>query len=323
MTRALVAWLAGASLLVAACAEKDDDGSGGGGGDGAGDAGTGDDGDDGTGGDDGGPDDGGSGDGTGGGDGDGTGGDDGDGGTGTDSDTGGAFIQEPDGGGADIECDVWSQDCPEGEKCMPWANDGGSAWNATKCSALDPNPAQPGDECTVEGSGVSGVDNCDVASMCWAVDPETNTGYCIQFCNGSPDAPICDDPGTACAITNDGVLILCQALCDPLLQDCREGEGCVPIQDAFQCSPDASGDSGVYGDPCEYINACDPGLACLNADVVPGCAGSQGCCAPFCDASDPNAVCPGAAQGEECVAWYEEGQAPPGYEDVGVCMLPS
>ena len=77
-----------------------------------------------TGGDDGGTGDGGD-------DGSGDGGDDG--GTDTGSD-GGAFIQEPDGGGTDIECDLWGQDCPDGEKCMPWANDGGSSWNATKAA---------------------------------------------------------------------------------------------------------------------------------------------------------------------------------------------
>ena len=43
------------------------------------------------------------------------------------------FIEMPDGGGATNECNQWVQDCPEGEKCMPWANDGGSAWNATRC----------------------------------------------------------------------------------------------------------------------------------------------------------------------------------------------
>ncbi len=40
---------------------------------------------------------------------------------------------------------IWAQDCPEGEKCMPWANDGGGSWNATRCSPLDPNPSAVGD----------------------------------------------------------------------------------------------------------------------------------------------------------------------------------
>lgn len=234
------------------------------------------------------------------------------------------FINEPDGGGGvEIECSVWDQDCPQGDKCMPWANDGGSSWNATKCTPLDPNPAQPGDSCTVEGSGVSGVDNCDIASMCWDVDPETNMGTCVAFCSGSEANPVCDDPNTTCSIANNGVLILCLPNCDPLLQDCADGQACYPINEFFVCAPDASGEMGLYGDPCEFLNVCDPGLFCANADVVPGCAGSLGCCSEFCDLSDPNASCMGAGGGQMCTPWYEEGQAPPGYEDVGACAIPA
>jgi hypothetical protein len=234
------------------------------------------------------------------------------------------FIQDPDGGGVSIECDIWAQDCPEGEKCMPWANDGGSSWNAMRCSPLDPAPAQPGDECTVEGSGVSGIDNCEVSSMCWDVDPETNMGTCAAFCMGSEANPVCEDPNTSCVIANEGVLILCLPNCDPLLQDCAEGQACYPIDDGFACAPDASGEMGLFGEPCEFINVCDPGLFCANADAVPDCAGSSGCCSSFCDLTDPMAGmnCPGAAGGQDCVAWYEEGQAPPGFEDVGACAIP-
>jgi hypothetical protein len=151
------------------------------------------------------------------------------------------FITDPDGGGVSIECSIWDQDCDEGEKCAPWANDGGSAWNATKCVPVDANPSQVGDSCTVEGSGVSGVDTCDVSSMCWDVDPETNEGTCIAFCSGSENAPVCDDPTTSCSIANEGVLTLCLPSCDPLSQDCPDGQACYPIDNSFVCAPDASG----------------------------------------------------------------------------------
>ena len=233
------------------------------------------------------------------------------------------FIQDPDGGGVNIECDVWAQDCAEGEKCMPWANDGGSSWNATRCSPLDDNPGQIGDPCTVEGSGVSGIDDCDIASMCWDVDPETNMGTCVAFCSGSEANPVCEDPTTSCVIANNGTLILCLPSCDPLLQDCQEGQACYNVNDTFACAPDASLEMGVYGDGCEFLNVCDPGLYCANPEAVPDCA-SGGCCSPFCDFSDPeaSAACPGAAGGQECVSWYEEGQAPPGLENVGACAIP-
>lgn len=241
------------------------------------------------------------------------------------SDTGIGFISDPDGGGVSIECSIWDQDCGEGEKCAPWANDGGSSWNATKCVALDANPGQPGDECTVEGSGVSGVDTCDVSSMCWDVDPETNMGNCVAFCTGSENAPTCDDPDTSCSIANDGVLVLCLPTCDPLLiGGCPDGQACYPIDDSFVCAPDASGeDQGADNDPCEFINACDAGTICVNADIVDGCpAGSGGCCQFVCDLTDdPTAA--GCTDAESCEPWYEEGAVPPGYEDVGVCALPA
>lgn len=234
------------------------------------------------------------------------------------------FITDPDGGGVSIECSVWDQDCAEGEKCAPWANDGGAAWNATRCVPVDANPAQPGDPCSVEGSGVSGIDTCDVSSMCWDVDGETNEGTCIAFCTGSENAPVCDDPTTSCSIANDGVLTLCLPTCDPLTQNCAEGQACYPIDNSFVCAPDASGeDQGADNDPCEFINACDMGNICVNPAIVQGCpAGSGGCCQNVCDLSaDP------ADQGcdtmETCEPWFEEGMVTPGFEDVGVCALPA
>ncbi len=237
--------------------------------------------------------------------------------------TGIGFITDPDGGGVSIECSVWDQDCGEGEKCAPWANDGGNAWNATKCVPVDPNPAQPGDTCTVEGSGVSGIDTCDVSSMCWDSDPETNEGTCIAFCTGSENNPVCDDPTTSCSIANEGTLILCLPSCDPLLQDCSEGQACYPIDNAFVCAPDASGeDQGADNDACEFINGCDPGLGCVNPEIVEGCAaGAAGCCQNFCDLTAAPAD-QGCAGSESCEPWFEEGNVPPGYEDVGVCALP-
>jgi len=241
---------------------------------------------------------------------------------GSDSSTGCSFICETgDDTSVAPDCDLWAQDCPEGEKCMPWANDGGNAWNSARCSPVDDDPGQPGDECHGEGSGVSGIDSCGIGLMCWNVDEENN-GVCASFCGGSEANPTCDDPTTSCVIANDGFLILCLPQCDPLLQDCNDGEACYPVNDDFACAPDASGTMGLFAEPCEFINACDPGLFCANAEAVPDCAGSLGCCSTFCDlaAPDPNAACEGA--GQECVTWYEEGQSPPGFEDLGACAIP-
>jgi hypothetical protein len=242
----------------------------------------------------------------------------------SDTDDSVGFISEPDGGGVAVECDVWTDDCPEGEKCMPWANDGGNAWNATRCSPLDSNPGQIGDECTVEGSGVSGIDTCGPRMMCYYVDSETNTGSCVGFCDGTPNAPTCGS-GSICTIVNDGVLTLCRPECDPLLQDCTGNAACLQAtgSQGFTCIIDASGDSGLAGDPCEYINACDAGLYCGAAEGVPGCTGTTGCCSEFCDltAMDPASSC-SLGGGQDCVAWFEEGSAPPDLDHVGVCAIP-
>jgi len=230
-----------------------------------------------------------------------------------------AFLVMPDGQGPTNECDIWTQDCPKGEKCMPFANDGGGSWNATRCSEVADSPGQPGDECSVEGSGVSGIDDCDLSAMCWDVDPESNAGTCVGFCEGSAESPLCSDPDTGCSISNEGTLILCLPFCDPLLQDCADGNACYPEAAGFFCSPDASGeDQGGYGDGCEFLNVCDPGLYCADASSVPGCT-AGGCCSEFCDASDPGATCMGV--GQSCVAFWEEGKAPPGEEDFGLCVI--
>jgi hypothetical protein len=216
-------------------------------------------------------------------------------------------------------CDTFDPDCPEGFKCNAYADDGGDSWNALFCFPLDRDPAGVGQSCMVEGDLASGVDNCEFGSMCWDVDPDTNVGTCVEFCGGSIDDPTCADFHT-CVSANDQVLNLCLPFCDPLLQDCSEGQACYPFNEAFICAVDASGENGADGEECEYINVCDPGLFCAATDVVADCASLAGCCTPFCDASDPIDGCPSSQ--EDCIPWFAEGEAPPGFEDVGACVMP-
>ena len=90
----------------------------------------------------------------------------------------------------------------------------------------------------------------------------------------------------------------------------------------WHCNVDGSGEEGQAGDPCDYINACDPGLHCVEAALIPGCAGEYGCCSPYCSTDQPN-TCPNAGQGEACIPWYSEGQAPPQLITLGVCGMPT
>ncbi len=152
--------------------------------------------------------------------------------------------------------------------------------------------------------------------MCWHIDAELQTGTCVSLCGGSFDAPLCAE-GTSCAITNEGVLNLCLPRCDPLLQDCEPGWMCIFDQDRGLCviEPNYLADQG---EPCEYVNGCKAGLACIDGAEVPMCEGLM-CCSLYCDHTLPNA-CTGAPE-VSCQPWFEPGQAPAGYEHLGRCSL--
>jgi hypothetical protein len=221
-----------------------------------------------------------------------------------------------------VVCDVFSQDCPTGDKCAAFANDGNGSWNDTICVSVVPDPAQVGEPCTVEGSPTSGRDDCDFGAMCWGID-EQNHGTCIPLCTGSPEAPICDDPAKTCLIGNAGVLNLCLDTCDPLAPTCAANEACLanPSDDqTFVCVVDASNESGKQHDPCFFANACDPGLVCVDASPIRQCTDSPNCCQPFCDltAPDPDAVC---GDPLVCVPYFPD-DPPADHADLGVCAAP-
>src|SRR5690606_9890820 len=161
-----------------------------------------------------------------------------------------------------------------GSKCTAWADDGGN-WNAHKCVPVARDPAGPGEPCTVMESAVSGLDDCEEGSICWNVDHDTSQGTCYAFCRHYPEA--CDaDPVGCCPagyyVHPHAILPLCWKQCDPFVQDCEgSGEACYPGGNTFQCTPDVSGDAGAIGDPCEYINTCDPGTYCGDPATFPGC----------------------------------------------------
>jgi hypothetical protein len=237
--------------------------------------------------------------------------------------TGKTFIVQSDGGACSQECDIFQPDscCDPKLKCVAYADGGGSSWNALRCVPIARNPDQPGEPCTVVESNVSGIDSCDQGAMCWDVDNNTLEGVCVALCTGTPEDPVCP-LGTSCAIENDGVLALCLPNCDPLVQDCPGDDLCIaadhPPPDHFLCVFDASGDEGQAFDPCQFVNACDSGLACVDSENSAMCdARAPGCCLPFCDLALPE--CPGDTA---CVPWYPIGTAPAGLEKVGLCGKP-
>lgn len=225
------------------------------------------------------------------------------------------------------ECDLWAQNCPAGQKCMPWGNDRGNGWNAARCTPIDRDPVGLGEACMVELDDFSGIDDCEMGAMCWGASIEAGiTGTCVGLCHGDLGHAVCEDPSAECSVWNDGFLILCLDQCDPVAQDCEdEWSSCIPgAYDRFVCV-EPWWDARPYGGPCGTFNDCDLGLFCAEPNAVPSCANDQRCCSTFCDLEleDPDAVCPDFASGQRCVPWFRLGQAPPGLQHVGACMMPA
>lgn len=134
---------------------------------------------------------------------------------------------------------------------------------------------------------------------------------------------------------------LCQGLggigsvdCDPLVGPPCPGTPaapweCVPTpqNDAWECIPQ-EGDPLGYGDECSleqpYL-ACLRGTTCLPPEGlgIAECDGGDGagCCAQLCSLTEEDASCPD--EGQICSPFYGEAEPPEGYEDLGVCRLPS
>ena len=215
------------------------------------------------------------------------------------------------------ECDPYVQDCPGGEKCVPYGSTGGN-WDAYKCVLVMGDQAV-GEAC-VYGGIVEATDDCDEDGACFdvmLVDGEL-TGTCHAFCLGAPDDPICP-PGSSCLISGSGAVNFCIPNCDPLAQDCGPGLACYWIDSDFACI--FTTEDTPLGQPCGFVNDCAEGLSCIAAELVPDCAESA-CCSTWCDLGGPPEQCDGLA-GTECVPYFSDPESTPGgYDHVGICILP-
>ena len=228
------------------------------------------------------------------------------------------FLSPSDLGSGELTCDVWSQNCPDGFKCMPYALTG-AMWTDTRCSPLAEQPAQTGEACQVFDAMGSGVDDCDLSSMCWQVDAVTLTGTCFPFCVGQPTAPRCENTERYCSQTSAGLVNLCHPACNPIVQDCPEGQGCYPEASTFACISDGTGQYGNRDEWCNLSHHCSAGLSCVShyERACPG--GPPGCCRPFCEVGTSGPPC---SPLDECAPWFEDALAPAGLEDVGLCLPP-
>ncbi len=215
-----------------------------------------------------------------------------------------------------LACDIWEQDCCEGEKCNPW---GSQTWNAARCVPVDASPDPIGAPCTVYGELGGGYDSCEGGSICWQANPDTLTGTCVALCQGSEgacarDPYACCSEGYVCQIIAEPIIRLCIEHCDPLKQDCLdEGQSCYPNGGLFSCRSYPG--TVEVGAPCSGGD-CIPGSYCGHRALTPNCPqNSPGCCIQFCSLSEPS--CP---ENTECAPWYPE---PPHseYEEIGSCVI--
>lgn len=234
---------------------------------------------------------------------------------GDEPDDGGFLPPSPDLPPGAIQCDLFMQDCPPGEKCTLWAYDGGTIYNGLRCVPVVDDPVGWQEPCTVTPPETSGLDDCELGAFCWQ-------GVCKPFCQGSASNLTCPDEYW-CHASDAGSLVICLTHCDPLGTECPQSAPCTATGDKFDCVPDGAAGSANVGDPCEYTNVCGVAKACIGAELWPDCEGT-GCCAPYCDHTQPDAdaECDAAGAGTVCVPWFAPGQAIPGLEHVGVCRVP-
>lgn len=230
------------------------------------------------------------------------------------SESGGTFVM--DGPDLPETCDPFAQDCPEAEKCVPYASSGGS-WDANKCVPILGDHAA-GESCTSAGI-IEATDDCDGSGVCWNVseiDGEL-VGICQPFCTGTADNPACPERWY-CKLYGDGSRTICELTCDPIAQDCADGFGCYWSISEFLCA--LTTEDNAAGEPCGAINDCAPGLVCVDTDTLPSCAGSA-CCTRWCDLELGDPQCD-AVPGTACVPFFEPGRAPIGQEHIGFCSVP-
>jgi hypothetical protein len=232
-----------------------------------------------------------------------------------DSDSSSAFVPETDLGSGN-DCDVFLQDCPDGQKCVPCSLSG-QGWDAWRCAPIDPVGKGIGAACTVTGC----ADDCDARSVCtFAYPTNDGDGVCMGLCNGDVQDPGCDDPEAVCLLAGNFVDSICSLPCDPLSPVCPDGLGCRFFRYVFTCN---DGDGLPYGADCQEVSdgVCGSGLVCTQGSA-PGCAPGS-CCTVACDQNDSMADqgCPDYMAGQTCKPFQPNGEPVPGAENIGVCSL--
>jgi hypothetical protein len=204
-------------------------------------------------------------------------------------------------------CDEFAQDCPEGEKCVPFHIDDCSF---QRCETITGDKLA-GEPCSV---GEMGGDDCGVDSWCYPGTFNLEApAVCIPFCQGTPDESSCPEPTEVCVydfVEYHGPLG-CRPICDPLMPEgCNAVERCTLSHDGQSDFACVLGGAVADGEVCDHHQQCDSGLCVLDESLLE-CAG-ESCCSPWCDLMAPN-----CAMGLECVPVEVDDPN----STVGVCAL--
>jgi hypothetical protein len=217
------------------------------------------------------------------------------------------------------DCSDFEQDCPAGQKCVPYSTGDSYFTYADYTCVPVGGDQQQGEPC--QSSGIETMlDDCALGSFCvgpdaWSMMPFA--GECALQCTGSPDDPMCPE-GQVCELWGQGGPWTCETPCDPLAPNCEDGQSCHWDYYYFYCMP-VIGDVPTGG-PCSYVTECSPGNFCVDANALLDCAGDA-CCTSFCALDLGDADC-AAQPGTNCVSLFEPDQAPPLYANLGVCVIP-
>lgn len=237
----------------------------------------------------------------------------------TEDETDGCDAEFPNDGDVNYwpACNMILQDCPEGEKCVPYASSG-TTWNHYKCVLITGDGA-PGESCSSTGL-LAAQDDCDGTSFCAGFDANNQVGICHPFCSGDFMTPECIE-GWGCAVPNEDpflceIPVYCVQLCNPLASDCEAGSVCGWTGSTFTCVAASGG--AQAGEPCAALDDCGDGLQCMASEFLSDCA-DVSCCTPYCSLMAGDDACQLIDPNYVCVPFFM--QPPPGYEDLGVCGL--
>ncbi len=248
-----------------------------------------------------------------------------------------------DSGFVPAACDPYTPgSCPDGQKCSVVLHGAGTdtATIAFECVNSPARPRGDGVLCprfgidANDGSDATGTDtdltdDCQQGLFCFG-DATGRFNRCQPLCGA--DGITCPDRNFCLTLNSDPPFGVCRRAsdCDPVFQTgCRSGEGCYLIADTtnnllgtcFTFQPEDGG-TGAPGEPCMFIDTCQPGTQCFGA-IEDGGVSMDRRCRPFCargptvgpDAGPPPDAGPGPDAGFD--AGVDAGDVDAGDVDAG------